>query len=89
MKLIDKIMYLEKYYFHTWMDTRQIVEDELSSQQSMTCLCGRLATGLHERQCSRFKNKVNSETVKRLKELWKDAKNEPTERNATSQAAVS
>jgi hypothetical protein len=33
------------------------------------CLCGRLATGLHENGCRRFKNAVNSETVKRLKNL--------------------
>lgn len=69
MKLIDKIRHLEEHHFSEWLDTRRAVENEFSSQQSMWCVCGRLATGLHERYCKRFNNKVNSETVKRLQHL--------------------
>lgn len=69
MKMIDKIRILEKEHWSEWYETRRKVDDELSEQQGMWCVCGRLATGLHERNCSRFRNKVNSETVKRLKHL--------------------
>lgn len=69
MKMIEKIRILEKEHWAEWYETRRRVDDELSEQQGMWCVCGRLATGLHERNCSRFRNKVNSETVKRLKHL--------------------
>lgn len=66
MKLAEKIRLLENDHFGDWIDTRMKVVDELSDGQSTWCVCGRLATGLHERSCRRFNNKVNSETVKRL-----------------------
>lgn len=69
MKILEKIRILENEHFSEWFDTRRAVDDEFSNQQSMFCVCGKLATGLHERRCSRFNNKVNSETVKRLKHL--------------------
>lgn len=69
MKMIEKIRILEKEHWTEWYETRRKVDDEISEQQGMWCVCGRLATGLHERNCSRFRNKVNSETVKRLKHL--------------------
>lgn len=69
MKIIEKIRILEKEHWTEWYETRRKVDDELSEQQGMWCVCGRLATGLHERNCSRFRNKVNSETVKLLKHL--------------------
>lgn len=69
MKITEKLEYLQTNHFSEWLKTRQEVEDELSNKQSMFCLCGRLATGLHERNCKRFRNKVISETVKRLKKL--------------------
>lgn len=69
MKAIEKIRHLEKEHFSEWLDTRRVVDTELSDKQGMWCVCGRLATGLHEKHCSRFNNKVNSETIKRLKHL--------------------
>lgn len=69
MKLIDRIRHLEEHHFSEWFDTRKQVDIELSDQQNMFCVCGRLATDLHERYCKRFNNKVNSETVKRLQHL--------------------
>lgn len=69
MQAIEKIRHLEKEHFSEWLDTRRKVDDELSEKQGMWCVCGRLATGLHERHCKRFNNKVNSETIKRLKHL--------------------
>lgn len=44
----------------------------MSDKQSMFCLCGRLATGLHENGCRKFQNKVTRETIKRLSHLLKD-----------------
>lgn len=69
MKLRDKLDLLQTNHMGDWLKVRRSVEDELSSQQAMWCLCGRLATGLHESHCTRFRNKVTRETVKRMKHL--------------------
>lgn len=69
MKLAEKLDYIQDNHFSEWLKTRQAVSFELSDRQTMFCVCGRLATGLHESSCRRFNNKVNSETVKRLKHL--------------------
>lgn len=69
MKIQEKLAFIQENHFKEWRETRNKVEDELSSQQGMFCICGRLATGLHEMNCSKFRNKVTSETVKKLKHL--------------------
>lgn len=69
MKLSEKLDYLLRHHRGEWLKVRQETKDELSARQSMFCFCGRLATGLHEMNCSRFRNKVTSETVKRLNHL--------------------
>lgn len=69
MKLQDKLIYLQDKHLSEWLTTRQLIEDELSNKQSLYCICGKLATGLHESYCKRFRNKITSETVKRLKHL--------------------
>lgn len=77
MKYADKLEYLQTNHLMTFVKTRQEVFDELSEQQTMFCCCGRLATGLHEACCQKFKRKVNSETIKRLSHLLpKKTKNE-------------
>lgn len=48
------------------VSTRQKVFDELSERQTMYCCCGKLATGLHERNCKKFNDKVDIETLKHL-----------------------
>ena len=55
-----------------WLTTRQAVENELSDKQPMFCLCGRLATGLHEMGCKRFKDRILKETIKRLEQARKE-----------------
>jgi hypothetical protein len=72
VKLADKLEYLQENHFNDWLKTRKEVDAELSGRQSLFCVCGRLATGFHETSCRRFNNKVNSETVKRLKHLLKE-----------------
>ena len=69
MKKHEKLAYLKDAHFGLYVKTRQMVFDELSDQQTMFCCCGRLATGLHERNCTKFNNKVNGETIKRLSHL--------------------
>lgn len=69
MKIQEKLKYLQDNHFGEWLKTRQIVANEMSDSQSMFCVCGRLATGLHEMNCRKFQNKITSETVKRLNNL--------------------
>jgi hypothetical protein len=69
MKINEKIEYLQDNHFSDWLNQRVIVFDKLSDRQSMFCICGRLATGLHETNCRKFNNKVNAETVKQLSHL--------------------
>lgn len=69
MNLKEKLAFIQTNHFGDWLKTRDLVEDELSQKNGMSCYCGRLATGLHERYCTRFQNKVSSETVKRLAHL--------------------
>lgn len=69
MKLHEKLEFLQEKHFGEWMKTRQVVELEVSDRQAIFCVCGRLATGLHEMNCGRFRNRVTAETVKRLKHL--------------------
>lgn len=69
--LKDKILYLKAAYGREWDEKRREVDEELSKMQGIFCLCGRLATGLHERSCRRFNSKVDSETAKKLSHLLK------------------
>lgn len=69
MKKSEKLAYLKDVNFDLFIKTRNQVEEELSERQSLFCCCGRLATGLHEAHCRKFKDKVNAETIKRLKHL--------------------
>ena len=69
MKKYEKLEYLKNADFGLFIKTRQMVFDELSDQQTMFCCCGKLATGLHESNCIKFNNKVDTETIKRLSYL--------------------
>ena len=69
MKKYEKFAYLRENYFGLFVKTRQMVFDELSEQQPMVCCCGRLATGFHESYCTKFNQKVDAETIKRLSHL--------------------
>ena len=64
-----KVNYLQENHFGEWLSTRQKVENEISDNQSVFCVCGRLATGLHESHCGKFRTKVNQKTVERLEYL--------------------
>ena len=75
MTITQKLSYLKDNHFSEWLKVRQETEEELSSRQSMFCLCGRLATGLHEMGCKRFKDKIVNETIKKLESLINPPKN--------------
>lgn len=68
-KITEKLSYLQDNHFSEWLSMRQKVSQEFSDKQSMFCLCGRLATGLHERSCGRLNKAITKETVKRLEPL--------------------
>ena len=57
---------LQDKHFSEWVKTHRQVWDECSDRQQMFCICGRLASGIHENNCSKFRDLVNRETVKRL-----------------------
>ncbi len=67
----DKLNYLIENHFKEWINTRNKVELKVSTQNAVFCICGKLATGLHERSCRKFNDKVNSETIKSLEYLFK------------------
>lgn len=69
MKKHEILAYLKEVNLGLFVKTRQMVFDELSEQQTMFCCCGKLATGLHERNCIKFNNKVDAETINRLSYL--------------------
>ena len=69
MKKYEKLEYLKNANFGLFIKTRKIVFDELSDQQTMFRCCGKFATGLHESNCTKFNNKVDAETIKRLSYL--------------------
>lgn len=71
MKQKDKVEWLRTHFFADFISTRQKVFDELSDKQSMFCVCGKLATGLHENHCRKFNSLVDKETVVRLEHLIK------------------
>ena len=66
MKIKEKLKILQDNHFEEWLKISQQVENELSDKIGISCFCGRLATGLHENHCSKFRNKVISESLKRL-----------------------
>jgi hypothetical protein len=71
MTFNDKLDDLQSNHIGDWLRVRQQVEDEMSGKQMPFCVCGRLATGLHESSCRKFQGKVRVETVKRLNYLFK------------------
>lgn len=76
MKKEEKIAYLKEHHESAWIASRKKIEDVLSDSQPLLCMCGALATGLHEMHCRRFNARVDSETLKELKNLFRKTKTE-------------
>lgn len=47
-----------------------LAESQVSSEHSIFCICGRLATGLHESLCTQFKTEVVKRTIKLMQEKY-------------------
>jgi hypothetical protein len=69
MKLSDKLEILQTKHMGEWLKTRREMADSLSDALPMFCICGRLATGLHESSCRKFNDKVTEDTVRKLEHL--------------------
>ncbi len=69
MEAEEKIKTLQDKHLGEWLKTRRRVDEELSEKQKMFCICGKLATGLHERTCRKFNQLIDKETMRRLEHL--------------------
>ena len=69
MKIIEKLTFIQDNHFGEWLKTRKEVDEEVSNEHKMWCVCKKLCTGLHEMNCKKFQNKVTNKTLKRLKHL--------------------
>lgn len=69
MKISDKIKYIQDNHFSYWLRVRRDTEDDMSGSQTMFCICGKLASGMHERVCRKFQDAVTNETIKQLSHL--------------------
>lgn len=58
--------YIARYNTTAWVKMRHVVFNEMSEQQTLFCVCGKLATGLHEDHCVKFNRLVDKETARRL-----------------------
>ena len=74
MKKLEKIDYLQENHLREWIKTHAKVEQELSDAHDLFCECGHLAPGAHESGCCKLRNKIMSETIKRLAHLLPDGK---------------
>lgn len=66
MKLTEKLKFIQDNHFNRWLSERGTVRNEFSDKQSIFCLCGKLATGLHEGYCKKLSDAITKETLKRL-----------------------
>lgn len=69
MKIQEKLQYLQDNHLGEWIKTRQKIADEESDKQSMFCVCGKLATGLHEMYCQKLSKRITDLTLKKLSHL--------------------
>lgn len=72
MDLKQKIVKLKSDYFGDWLKAYDECSEEVSNEHSMFCVCGKLATGLHESSCAKFRKEVEKRTVKKLEHLIND-----------------
>lgn len=66
MRIAEKVEFLKTHFYTHWVAVRKEVDEEVSSNQPMKCVCGRLATGLHESYCRKFITKVDNTTAKKM-----------------------
>lgn len=69
MKEKEKIDWLKSHCFSEFASMYGKVFDDFFETQPIFCFCGKLATGIHERTCKKFNNKVEREVLRRLAHL--------------------
>ena len=60
---------LKVLHLREWMTAWNDAFDELSRAQSIFCVCGKVASGLHERSCPAFRKKVDGAAIRQLEHL--------------------
>lgn len=66
----ERLQWFIEHDFSNWLKFRQKAEDEMSQLCNVFCFCGRLCTGMHERSCRKFRDKVEKRAVQLLEEEW-------------------
>lgn len=69
MKYKEKLEYLADNHFQELWNTTRRKMDEISDKQNVFCMCGKLATGLHESSCRKVIEKARKQAVQELKHL--------------------
>lgn len=65
----DKMAVLVDKHFAEWHAEWQKQRDKVSDSHSLYCVCGKLATSLHEQHCRKFRAEVDRRTVSALSHL--------------------
>lgn len=73
-----KITYEDVPMGFAWMH-RAECEAECDNETSLRCYCGRLATGLHTMNCSRYRKKLQAKITARYRAALKAMKGTPAE----------
>ena len=69
MNYKEKLKYLKQNHYDIYRSERNKIEEQEIDNLDILCLCGRLATGLHLRSCSKFQTLVSKKTVNNLQHL--------------------
>lgn len=69
MTFKEKKDYLFHNHYNEWVKKFREEENNLSDSFNIVCVCGKLATGLHLMHCTKFRDKVERNTVKSLGHL--------------------
>lgn len=67
----EKIAFLDKHHWKEFNKAYSQTMNEISDKNEIFCVCWRLATWLHESSCKKFRSKVMSETLKKMKDFFK------------------
>jgi len=66
VRISEKIDFLKEHHMREFLDARETVADELSNTNKLFCICGKLATGLHESMCRKFSRRVDEITANKI-----------------------
>lgn len=58
---------LREENYQLWHELYNKAWEEISNEHEIFCVCGKLCTGLHERNCDKFRNAVDKRIIKLLR----------------------